>query len=201
MLDNAEQVNPARLDLYDERDIQPLQRHGVGVEEVDRKQAAGLGAQEGAPGVVAARGWRHPAGTQDLTDGRGGYPIAETTQFALDANHAPGPVLPRQAHDQGGQLLADRRTARRLRQRPASGSTAQPCTGPQRKLLSSGSRDGRSPPTCERPSVVGKDVTCGYLPRAPYVSRRVSRRHVSAGQGQMVPRPPEPLLLYGSLGR
>ena len=49
-----------------------------------------------------------------------------------------------------------------------------------------------APPACERSSAVGKDVTCGYLPRAQYVSRRVSRRHVSAGQGQMVPRPPEP---------
>ena len=27
--------------------------------------------------------------------------MAEATQFALDANHAPGPVLSRQAHDQG----------------------------------------------------------------------------------------------------
>jgi hypothetical protein len=26
--------------------------------------------------------------------------MAEAAQFALDANHAPGPVLPRQAHDQ-----------------------------------------------------------------------------------------------------
>jgi hypothetical protein len=49
-----------------------------------------------------------------------------------------------------------------------------------------------APPACERPSAVGKDVTCGYPPRAQYVSRRVSRRHVSAGQRQMVPRPPEP---------
>ena len=69
MLGNAERVNPACLDLDDERDIQPLQRHGVHVEEVDRKQAVGLGAQEGAPGVVAAGGWRDPAGTQDLADG------------------------------------------------------------------------------------------------------------------------------------
>jgi hypothetical protein len=74
MLGNAERVDPACLDLDDERDIQPLQRDGVDVEEVDRKQAAGLGAKEGAPGVVAARGWRDPAGTQDFADGRSGYP-------------------------------------------------------------------------------------------------------------------------------
>ena len=128
---NAERVNPACLDLYDERDIQPLQRHGAGVEEADRKQAAGLGAQEGAPGVVAARGWRDPAGTQDLADGRGGYPMAEATQFALDANHAPGPVLPRQAHDQGDQLLAGRRTARRLRLPPQRGD--QPAVPAQQR--------------------------------------------------------------------
>jgi hypothetical protein len=69
MLGNTERVDPACLDLDDERDIQPLQRHGIDVEEVDRKQTAGLGAGEGALGVVAARGWRHPAGTQDLADG------------------------------------------------------------------------------------------------------------------------------------
>ena len=38
----------------------------------------------------------------------------------------------------------------------------------------------------------GKAMTCGDPPRAQYVSRRVSRRHVSAGQRRMRPRPPEP---------
>jgi hypothetical protein len=124
-------VDPACLDLDDERDIQPLQRHGVDVEEVDRKQAVGLGAQEGAPGVVAALGWRDPAGTQDFADGRGGDPMAEATQFALDANHAPGPVLPRQAHDQGDQFVADRRTTRRLRLPPSRGD--QPAVPAQQR--------------------------------------------------------------------
>jgi hypothetical protein len=40
--------------------------------------------------------------------------------------------------------------------------------------------------------MVDKGMTCGFLARAQYVSRRVSRKHVSAGQGQVVPRPPEP---------
>jgi hypothetical protein len=79
MLGNAERVDPACLDLDDERDIQPLRRHGVDVEEVDRKQAVGLGAQGGAPGVVTALGWRGPAGTQDFADGRGGDPMAALT--------------------------------------------------------------------------------------------------------------------------
>ena len=131
MLGNAEQVDSACLDLDDERDIQPLQRHGVDVEEIDRKQAAGLGAQQGAPGVVAARGWRDPAGTQDLADGRGGGPMVEATQLALDANHTPGPVLPRQAHDQGGQFVADRRTTRRLRLPPPRGD--QPAVPAQQR--------------------------------------------------------------------
>jgi len=52
-------------------------------------------------------------------------------------------------------------------------------------------RHGRSS-ACEGPSAIGKGVTCGYSLRAQYVSRRVARRHVSAGQGQMVLRPPEP---------
>ena len=69
MLGNAGRVNRVCLDLDDKSDIQTLKRHGVDVAEVDRKQTAGLGAGEGALGVVAARGWRHPAGTQDLADG------------------------------------------------------------------------------------------------------------------------------------
>jgi hypothetical protein len=51
--------------------------------------------------------------------------------------------------------------------------------------------DLASPASVARAGVL-KDVTCGYLPRAQYVSRRVSCRHVSAGQSQMVPRTPEP---------
>lgn len=54
--------------------------------------------------------------------------MAEATQFALDANHASGPVLPCRAHDQGDQLLADRQTARWLRlpppRRSACGASA-----------------------------------------------------------------------------
>jgi hypothetical protein len=49
-----------------------------------------------------------------------------------------------------------------------------------------------APPACGRPSAVGKAMTCGYPPRAQCVSKRVSRGHVSAGQGRVVPRPPEP---------
>jgi hypothetical protein len=79
MLGNAQQVDPACLDLDDERDIQPLQCHGVDVEEVDREQAFGLGAQKGAPGVIATRRWRDPAGAQDLADGRGGDSMTEAT--------------------------------------------------------------------------------------------------------------------------
>ena len=49
-----------------------------------------------------------------------------------------------------------------------------------------------APPACERSSAVGTAVTCGYPHRVRCVSRRVSRGRVSAGQGQLVPRPPEP---------
>jgi hypothetical protein len=44
MFGNAERVDPACRDLDDERDIQPLQCHGVDVGEVDRQQAIGVGA-------------------------------------------------------------------------------------------------------------------------------------------------------------
>ena len=42
---------------------------------------------------------------------------------------------------------------------------------------------------------VGKATTCGYPSHAEYVPKRVSREDIPAGQGRMVPHPPEPLLL------
>jgi hypothetical protein len=76
---NAEQVDPAWFDFDDERDVQPLQRHGVDVEEVDREQTVGLRSQVGAPGVIAVGRWRDPAGapgscgwSRRRVDGRGG---------------------------------------------------------------------------------------------------------------------------------
>jgi hypothetical protein len=59
--------------------------------------------------------WRRNAvGTQDLPDGGGGHPVPEPTQLALDPDHAPPGVLPRQAQDQRDELIGYRRAARGL---------------------------------------------------------------------------------------
>jgi hypothetical protein len=58
---------------------------------------------------------------RDLADGRGGDSMVEATQLALDANHAPGPVLLRQAQDERDQFTADRRTTRRFWLSPPRG--------------------------------------------------------------------------------
>src|SRR5690349_17555084 len=49
--------------------------------------------------------WRRNAvGTQDLPDGGGGHPVPDPAQLALDPDHAPPGVLPRQPQDQGKAL-------------------------------------------------------------------------------------------------
>jgi hypothetical protein len=67
----------------------------------------------------------------ELEDQGSGSAFRNPAQFALDANQAPGPVLPRQVHDQGGQFVADRRTARRLRLPPPRGD--QPAVPAQQR--------------------------------------------------------------------
>jgi hypothetical protein len=54
MLGNAERVDPACRDLDDERDIQPLQCHGVDVEEVDRRSSP-IGDDPEASAVAIVR--------------------------------------------------------------------------------------------------------------------------------------------------
>jgi hypothetical protein len=51
-----EQVDPAGAVLDHECRVQALQGHGVDVEEVDREETVGLGAQERTPGVAATGG-------------------------------------------------------------------------------------------------------------------------------------------------
>jgi hypothetical protein len=61
------------------------------VEEVDREQAGGLGAQELPPagvGVPDRRRW-DPAALEDATDRRGADTVAEFEQLALDSPVAP----------------------------------------------------------------------------------------------------------------
>jgi hypothetical protein len=56
------------------------------VEEVDRKHAGGLRAQELPPTRIGLSRWRRwdPVALEDPTDRRGGDAVAELEQFALD---------------------------------------------------------------------------------------------------------------------
>lgn len=102
---DAEQMDAVGAVLDDESRVQALQGHGVDVKEVDGEQAIGLCAQECAPRVTASRRWRDPAATQDPANRGGGDAVPEPTQLTLNADHAPGPVLRRQAGDQRGDLV------------------------------------------------------------------------------------------------
>jgi hypothetical protein len=85
VLDHDEQVVPAEED-------------GVDVGEVDREDRVGLCRQELSPGTVARSG-PTVAGLDRCQrcsrsfSGRGGDPVAEPDELALDASIAPGRIL------------------------------------------------------------------------------------------------------------
>jgi hypothetical protein len=82
------------------------------MKEVRCQERGGVGAQEDPPRFIIP-GWRRDAvGAQYLADGGGSHPVPEPAQLALDPDHAPPGVLPRQAHDQPDKLIRNRRTAR-----------------------------------------------------------------------------------------
>jgi hypothetical protein len=90
-----------------------LVKPAVYMKKVRGEQAGGLGAHELAPRTpraAATSGRGAEAGAaQDAADGGGADAVAKAPQLALDAGRAPGRVLPGQAQDQAGELLADRR--------------------------------------------------------------------------------------------
>ena len=77
------------------------------------RSVAAWARRKARPGSVMPRWRRDAVGAQDLADGGGSHPMPEPVQLALDPDHAPPGVLPRQAHDQRDELLRDRRASRR----------------------------------------------------------------------------------------
>ena len=76
----AQDVQVAVADLEREQDIEPPQRHrAVDVEEIDRKHAGGLRAQELPPAGIGMpqRRWRDPGTLEDPLDRRGADTMAE----------------------------------------------------------------------------------------------------------------------------
>ena len=53
---NTQDVHAAGLDLHDEEDVQPLEEHGVNVQEVARQDPGCRGGQELAPGWSVTSG-------------------------------------------------------------------------------------------------------------------------------------------------
>ena len=118
---DAQDVHAARLDLQHEQHVEPPQRHGVDVEEVDREHPGGLGAQELPPAQVVAAGRRrrYPGPLEDPADGRRADPVAQFEQLALHAPVAPGRVVPGEPFDQGRDLVRQRWPAGAVRVGPA----------------------------------------------------------------------------------
>jgi len=104
---DPEDVDVAGFYFEGEQHVEPSQRHGVDVEEVGRQRRRRLSAQELQPAriVAAGRGRWYASPFQDPADRRGGDPVTEPTQLALDALVASGGVVFGQPLDERGDLL------------------------------------------------------------------------------------------------
>jgi hypothetical protein len=100
---DAAEVHPAGAVLDEHQDIQPLQQHGVHMQEVDREDPAGLSAQELLPGRArTARGRADARSSQDLIDRGRRDRDAELGQLAVNPAVAPQRILFRQPNDEAG---------------------------------------------------------------------------------------------------
>src|SRR5205807_524611 len=92
--------------------VKPRERDRVDGEEVRRKHAVRLGAQELGPGWASPRGGSQAASAQDPPDRGGCDADTELAQLALDAHTSPAAILPTETNDEVDELLLKRRTAR-----------------------------------------------------------------------------------------
>jgi hypothetical protein len=110
---DAAQVHPAGTVLDEHQHVYPLQQHGVHVQETDREDPGGLGAQELPPRRAGPAGRRIDArSTQDLPHGGRRDGDAELHELAVDAPVSPQRILPRQADGKAGDARACRRASR-----------------------------------------------------------------------------------------
>jgi hypothetical protein len=95
--------------------VEAAQEDSVDVGEVDGEDRLGLRAEELAPGRSGPlRSGVNARGLEDLPHRRGGHPVAEADQLALDASIAPTRVLPGHPQHQRPNVLRNGRTARLL---------------------------------------------------------------------------------------
>jgi hypothetical protein len=91
---DAGQVNAAMVMLDDEQHIEPTEKHGIDMEEVDRGDCLGLSGQELPPAAGGALRRGVDAGClEDLSDGGGRDLVPEAGQLAADPLVAPGRVV------------------------------------------------------------------------------------------------------------
>ena len=133
-----------------------------------------LGAQELPPAQVAAalRRRRDPGPLEDPADGRGGDPVAELAQLALDALVAPRGVVPGEPFDQRGDLVGQRRAAGAVR--------VGPLPGDQASVPAQNRRRGHQPVVLQRlrqqPDQRGQDRPVGPVQARPRVARAAGPR-------------------------
>jgi hypothetical protein len=116
---HAQDVHGTGLDLHHEQHVQPVEQHGVDVQEVTDQDARGLSGQELPPRRRCPPGRGAEAGAgQDPADRPLPHPVAQPGQLALDAPAPPARVLPCYLLHQRPHLIRDRRPSRPARIRP-----------------------------------------------------------------------------------
>jgi hypothetical protein len=84
------EVHAATVVFDHDEDVEAAQEHGVDVGEVDRKDRAGLRAEELLPGRSGPSRCRiQPGALEDRPDGRGGHGVTKADQLALYSSVAP----------------------------------------------------------------------------------------------------------------
>jgi hypothetical protein len=110
---DATEMHPPGAVFNEHQEVQPLQQHGVHMQEVHREDAGRLSAQELPPRRARSARRRADAGSsQDLIDGRGRDRDAELGQLAVDPAVAPQRILFRHADDEAGDAADCLRPAR-----------------------------------------------------------------------------------------
>ena len=91
MRGDAQDVDMAVAGIQDEEHVDALEGHAIDMEEIACQERVGVGTEEAAPGLVAGSSWRgrEAVSTQDAADRRGGNPVPQAAQLALDPLISP----------------------------------------------------------------------------------------------------------------
>lgn len=162
MLGAAGQERAPGVQVNEEEHPDGPQADGLDGKEIARQHAAGLGAQERAPGQARAAwgGWDAVLAEHGADRGRRGH-VPELWQFAPKALVAPRRVLSRQPDDQLAEVLPEWR---------ATGAAARP----------NAAHLGRASSRCQRSNVSGRRGKPGHSEPG---SRRLSPARTGRSPG------------------